>query len=103
MASGDPTSVTVGPAAEGDADLTCTNRIGVAIDVALDARGAPTVAGALANPPGRVSLPGGALSASEVPDRPNTYLLTRDGRAVGTVEVTPTNGGWLLTGVETCS
>ena len=100
--SSGPTSVTVGPPAPTEARLTCTNQKGMALDLALDAQGAPTIEEALADPPNRVSLPRGDLVASEMPSRPNTYLLTRDGRAVGTVEVSPTNGGWLITGLQTC-
>ncbi len=75
----------------------------MALDVAPDAQGAPTVEEALADPPNRVNLPSGALVASELPTRPNTYLLVRDGRNVGTVEVSPVNGGWIITGLMTCS
>lgn len=96
------TSVTVGPPASSDIQLSCTKRHGMALDVAMDAQGAPTVEEALANPPSRVNLPGGTLVASRLPPPSNTYMLTRGDKRVGTVEVSPVNGGWLVTGLTTC-
>jgi len=96
------TSVRVGPPASNDARLSCTNRKGVSLSVGVGAQGAPTVEEALGSPPAGVKLPGGSLVASEMPAQPGTYLLTRNGDAVGTVEVSQVNGGWLITAVQTC-
>jgi len=97
-----PTSVTVGPPASSDIELSCTNRHGMALEVAMDAQGAPTVEEALADPPRRVNLPNGTLVASKLPSPSNTYVLTRGDKRVGTAEVSPVNGGWLITEVTIC-
>jgi hypothetical protein len=104
-----PTTVVVGSTPAPSGTLDCTNRKGVSLDMAVDAKGAPTAEAALGglsdttrSSGAPVDLPGGQLVATPDPTRPNHWLLAKGDRNVVDVELVQGPNGWLVTGVMAC-